>query len=154
MRLYKIEILEQPETFSVEREEYVGDGYTVEYVTQHLVDPVKRDHWEASGIASEQDYHHFFLPSETKLYRSRTSARDKVKAVERWGGKARILEAEVSEFIPVEEANLRRRKVRDDDRVRKLEEQIHEIKSKYANAVSLQKLEDAKRRMGLGRESA
>lgn len=153
MRLYKIEILKHPETFPVEREDYTGDGYTVEYVTRHLVDHELREQWELSGISDERSYYNFFLPSENKLYRSRSSARDKVKIVERWGGKARILEAEVSEFIPVEEANLRRRKKRDDERVRKLEEQIHEIKSKYAHVVTLQKLNDMKARMGLDGEA-
>lgn len=59
-------------------------------------------------IAIDEGYK-FFWPSEDVLYRSRSSARDKVKIVERWGGQARILEAEVSEFVPVEQANRRRK---------------------------------------------
>ncbi|HEY4534806.1 MAG TPA: hypothetical protein VIG71_02340 [Enteractinococcus sp.] len=149
MRLYKFEITQLPKTII---ESHPGDD--IYYHTVHLADPVLRKEWEGTGFSTKDSYYNFFLPSENKLYRSRSSARDKVKAVERWGGKARILEAEVSEFIPVEEANLRRRKERDDERVRKLEEQIKEIKSKYAHAVTLQKLNDMKARMGLDEEAA
>jgi len=130
MRLYKIEILERPETYKVEREDYQGDGYTVEYVTYHLADLKLRTEWELSGIGDERNHFSFFLPSENKIYRSRSSARDKVKAVERWGGKARILEAKVSEFIPVEKANLRRKRERDQRRIEKLQQKIAEIESK------------------------
>jgi|SRR5690625_2796130 len=129
MRLYKIEILERPKTYTVEREDYQGDGYTVEYVTHHLVDDRLREKWELSGISDERSYFNFFLPSENKIYRSRSSARDKVKAVERWGGQARILEAEVSEFIPVEEANQRRKNERNQARIRKLQDQINAIQA-------------------------
>ena len=145
MRLYRIEILQQPETVRVpvEWEPHVLVGFT------RLADDELHAQW-VDEFGADKEY---FNPSENKLYRSRSSARDKVRAVERWGGKARILEAEVSEFIPVEEANLRRRKKRDDERVRKLEEQIHEIKSKYAHVVTLQKLNDMKARMGLDGEA-
>lgn len=78
-------------------------------------------------IAIDEGYR-FFWPSEDVLYRSRSSARDKVKIVERWGGKARILEAQVSEFIPVEEANKRRKAERDQQRIERLKDKIHAIK--------------------------
>ena len=125
MRLYRIEILQQPETVRVpvEWEPHVLVGFT------RLADDELHAQW-VDEFGTDKEY---FNPSESKLYRSRSSARDKVKAVERWGGKARILEAEVSEFIPVEEANLRRRKKRDQERIEKLEQQIHEIKSKQAH---------------------
>lgn len=120
MRLYKIEILQSPETVRVpvEWEPGVFVGFT------RLADDELHAQW-VDEFGADKEY---FNPSESKLYRSRSSARDKVKAVERWGGQARILEAEVSEFIPVEEANKRRRIKRDLERIKKLEDKIMHIK--------------------------
>lgn len=136
MRLYRIEILQQPETVRVpvEWEPHVLVGFT------RLADDELHAQW-VDEFGADKEY---FNPSESKLYRSRSSARDKVKAVERWGGRARILEAEVSEFIPVEEANLRRKRERDQARIEKLEEQIREIKSELeheATKIELRTLE-------------
>jgi len=121
MRLYKIEILQSPETVHVpvEWEPGIFVGFT------RLADDELHAQW-VDEFGADKEY---FNPSESKLYRSRSSARDKVRAVERWGGKARILEAEVSEFIPVEEANLRRKRERDQARIEKLRQKIAEIES-------------------------
>jgi hypothetical protein len=120
MRLYRIEILQQPETVRVPVvwEPHVLVGFT------RLADDELHAQW-VDEFGADKEY---FNPSENKLYRSRSSARDKVKIVERWGGKARILEAEVSEFIPVEEANKRRRIKCDLERIKKLEDKIMHIK--------------------------
>src|SRR5690625_1057717 len=121
MRLYKIEILQSAVTVHVpvEWEQGVFVGCT------RLADDELHAQW-VDEFGADKEY---FNPSESKLYRSRSSARDKVRAVERWGGKARILEAEVSEFIPVEEANLRRKRERDQARIEKLRQKIAEIES-------------------------
>lgn len=121
MRLYRIEILQQPETVRVpvEREPHVFVWFT------RLADDELHAQW-VDEFGADKEY---FNPSESKLYRSRSSARDKVKAVERWGGRARILEAEVSEFIPVEEANQRRKNERNQARIRKLQDQINAIQA-------------------------
>lgn len=116
MRLYKIEITEKPELISEEH----GDD-DVYYSTLHLADPALREEWENSGITTKDSHFHFFLPSETRLYRSRSSARDKQKIVERWGGRAHILEAEVSEFIPSEDAKRKRE-------ISRLEERLADLK--------------------------
>ena len=120
MRLYRIEILQQPETVRVpvEWEPHVLVGFT------RLADDELHAQW-VDEFGADKEY---FNPSENKLYRSRSSARDKVRAVERWGGKARILEAEVSEFIPVEEANLRRKQQRAQQRIDKLRAEIDRIR--------------------------
>lgn len=120
MRLYRIEILQQPETVRVpvEWEPHVLVGFT------RLADDELHAQW-VDEFGADKEY---FNPSESKLYRSRSSARDKVKIVERWGGKARILEAEVSEFIPVEEANLRRKQQRAQQRIDKLRAEIDRIR--------------------------
>jgi hypothetical protein len=125
MRLYKIEIIHRPELTRELHEEYEGDGHTTEYVTYHLADPKLRKEWEATGITGPDTHFHFFLPSETKLYRSRSSARAKQRIVERWGGMARILEAEVSEFIPSEDAKRKRE-------IARLEERLEELKLREA----------------------
>lgn len=121
MRLYKIEILQSPETVRVpvEWEPHVLVGFT------RLADDELHAQW-VDEFGADKEY---FNPSESKLYRSRSSARDKVKAVERWGGRARILEAEVSEFVPIEEANQRRKNERNQARIRKLQDQINAIQA-------------------------
>ena len=121
MRLYRIEILQQPETVRVpvEWEPHVLVGFT------RLADDELHAQW-VDEFGADKEY---FNPSENKLYRSRSSARDKVRAVERWGGKARILEAEVSEFVPIEEANQRRKNERNQARIRKLQDQINAIQA-------------------------
>jgi hypothetical protein len=124
MRLYKMEITEYPKlTTPASGNVRMPDGY-VESYPKGL-----EDEWVEFCEAEFNGFRSFFLPNENKLYRSRSSARDKVKIVERWGGKARILEAEVSEFIPVEEANLRRKRERDQRRIEKLRQKIAEIES-------------------------
>ena len=121
MRLYRIEILQQPETVRVpvEWEPHVLVGFT------RLADDELHAQW-VDEFGADKEY---FNPSESKLYRSRSSARDKVRIVERWGGRARILEAEVSEFVPVEEANQRRKNERDQQRIRRLQDQINAIQA-------------------------
>lgn len=130
MRLYKFEITQRPKTII---EWHPGDD--IYYHTVHLADPALRKEWEATGFSTKDSYYNFFLPSENKLYRSRSSARDKVRAVERWGGGARILEAEVSEFIPVEEANRQRRQERDLERINRLRAKIDRIR--YESGIEL-----------------
>lgn len=109
MRLYKIQITEVPtecddlryfivhDNFVEKRREWKPEGWE-DYVAERI----------AAGTNWKPDQH-FFWPSEDKFYRSRSTAREKQLIVERWGGKAIILEAEVSEFIPVAEANKRRK---------------------------------------------
>lgn len=115
MRLYKIQITHYP---PMTVETHPEDD--VYFKTHHLADPALREAWEMSGITGKESHYHFFLPSETKLYRSRSSARDKQLIVERWGGKAQILEAEVSEFIPIADANRKRE-------IARLEERLGEL---------------------------
>lgn len=132
MRLYKILITKEPETVTEEHPYTFTDEHGLPYVQmtkeKHLADPELRKEWEDSQLANPELHYRFYLPSERKMFRSRSSARDRVKAVERWGGEAIILEAQVSEFIPVEEANKRRRIKRDLERIKKLEDKIMHIK--------------------------
>lgn len=55
--------------------------------------------------------HEFFIPSDSKIYRSRSSAQERVDLINRWGGKAVLVEADV-DWVPVTEANRRRKSKR------------------------------------------
>lgn len=57
----------------------------------------------------------FFLPDEGKVFRSRSSARERVEIVRRWGGDAEVLECE-PQWIEVGEAARRRKASRDKQR--------------------------------------
>lgn len=134
MRLYTFEITHVPaesqkyiyfpdgEERKVQDSSWRPEGW-VEYLDE-MADRGAR--WAL--IAIDEGYR-FFWPSEDVLYRSRSSARDKVKIVERWGGQARILEAEVGEFVPVAEANKRRKQQRAQERIDKLRAEIDRIRN-------------------------
>lgn len=131
-KLYKILITEIPEACDslrwvfdddlqahVRTRDWKPAGWT-EYVYERIL-----------GGAKWDENQHFFWPSEEKTYRSRSAAADKVAIVERWGGKAIILEAEVSSFIPVTEANRRRQETRDRARAEKLRAKADQILAKH-----------------------
>lgn len=133
MRLYKIEITSVPReslisvgdpadngTF-IHDEEWVPEGWA-----EHAAEMAQDGHRWAEGAPS------FFWPSEDKHYLSRSSAAGKVAIVERWGGEAILLEAEVSAFIPVEDANLRRKKQRDAKQAEKLRTAADQLMAKHA----------------------
>jgi hypothetical protein len=113
MRLFKIEITNVPAWFGVGK----PDGWE-KYVAEMIEEG---RNWQPDE--------RFFWPSTDKFYRSRSSAAEKVAIVERWGGSARILEAEVSDFIPVAEANALRKRRRDNARIEKLRAKIREIEA-------------------------
>lgn len=123
MRLYKIEITRRPLVSLFERKWPDGTyaGYT----------RLRDDALHAKWVEVFGEEESFYNPSETKLYRSRSSAQEKVNIVERWGGSARILEAQVSEFVPVAEANRRRQEERDRVRAQKLRKKAAEIMAKH-----------------------
>lgn len=95
MRLYKLEITEDPKCIRN------ADGVIV---------PLKNTvNWLDFCVERWGKTLDYFNPSDDRLYRSRSSVKEKVNIVEFYGGQARILEAEVSEFVPVEQANARRK---------------------------------------------
>jgi len=98
-RMYKMEITKYPDGAIYEWDEGAFD--------------INED-WEPEGWQEYSEekfgaYKPFFWPKQNKLYQSRSAAQSKVDIVRRWGGEAIILEAELSEFIPVQEANKRRK---------------------------------------------
>lgn len=56
-----------------------------------------------------EDGYTFVWPKMGGMYKSRSSAVERARRAERWGATVTIMEAEVSEFIPVEVANARRK---------------------------------------------
>lgn len=73
----------------------------------------------------------FFLPSERKVFRSRSAAQARVDIVRRWGGDAELMECAPS-WESVSDANLRRQKQRALARVRKLRVKAALIEERYA----------------------
>lgn len=130
MRLYKIEITSVPAECDEIHEIQVGS-----YVTNHR--NWKPEGWdEHVAYCAEQgelwamNCTYFFWPSTDKFYRSRSSAQEKVAIVERWGGEARILEAEVGAFVPTTEENAIRKHNRTTARARKLREQGYALQAR------------------------
>lgn len=74
----------------------------------------------------EEDYE-FVWPNMGGMFKSRSAARARAKRAERWGATVTIMEAEVSEFIPVSVANAIRKAKRDQVRINRLKAKIREI---------------------------
>lgn len=113
MRLYKMEVTKQP-------------GRFVNFNGVVLPDQNK-DEWIVFCLEKWGKVIDYFNPSEDRLYKSRSSALDKVRIVEFYGGEAQLLEAEVSPFLPVEMMNARRKRHRDSVRIEKLQAKIDAI---------------------------
>lgn len=67
--------------------------------------------WDAYCLEKWGGPHEFFLPSDRKIYRSRSAAQARVDLINRWGGAAELVEAEVN-WVPVAEANRLRKRDR------------------------------------------
>jgi len=64
--------------------------------------------WDEYCLEKWGEPREFFMPSTSRVYRSRSSAQDRVDLVNRWGGNATLVEADV-EWVPSDEARRRRR---------------------------------------------
>ncbi len=71
--------------------------------------------WDQHCIEVWGGPHEFFIPSDRPIYRSRSSAQDRVDLINRWGGHAVLVEADAN-WTPVTVANRRRKKARLEDR--------------------------------------
>jgi hypothetical protein len=139
MRLYKIEITSVPKESLIFIDH--GDGDDSYIADEDWVPEGWPEHTAAmafEGHAWAQGSPAFFWPSEDKHYRSRSAAAGKVTIVERWGGEAILLEAEVSGFVPVEVANRRRKDARDAKRAEKLRAVADQIMAARAASDDLQ----------------
>ena len=63
------------------------------------------------------------------MYKSRSSAVNRGKRAERWGATVTIMEAEVSEFVPVTEANARRKIQAMNERADRLQSKVDLIRT-------------------------
>jgi hypothetical protein len=67
--------------------------------------------WDQHCLDVWGEPHEFFIPSDRRIYRSRSSAQERVDLINRWGGHAVLVEADV-DWVPVTEANRRRKRAR------------------------------------------
>lgn len=131
MRLYKMEITQWPAEMIEHNRRLSNEDFSL-YSGWKPLGWAKFVAQEIERGRSWSPDERFFWPSEDKLYRSRSSADDKAGIVRRWGGDAVVLEAEVGEFIPVTEANKRRKRTRNAARIARLAAQIKAIEGETA----------------------
>lgn len=77
------------------------------------------------------EHREFFLPSERRIFRSRSAAQARVDIVKRWGGDAVLLEGTV-QWETVEAANRRRRRSRTQTRINALQAKIDALREEGA----------------------
>lgn len=81
--------------------------------------------WDQHCIDVWGGPHEFFIPSDRPIYRSRSSAQDRVNLINRWGGHAVLVETDTN-WTPVTVANQQRKKARlEERRAKALADVIH-----------------------------
>jgi len=119
-RLYTVRLLAYPK-----------DGEGGKYVpTEHSWEDPKwvPDGWDQNPYSVDLDGNprEFFWPTDGKVYKSRSSAQERVDLIQSYGATAVVLETETA-WMPVAEANALRKRRRDSARVEKLRQRIREI---------------------------
>lgn len=76
-----------------------------------------------------EDGYTFVWPNMGGMYKSRSSAVNRGKRAERWGATVTIMEAEVSEFVPVAESNARRKIWAMNERADRLQSKVDLIRT-------------------------
>lgn len=86
--------------------------------------------WAEHCLAVFGEYKPFFLPSDRKIFRSRSAAQNRVDLINFWAGDgtAALMEC-TPEWVPVEEANRRRKQARNQVRIDKLRAKITELEA-------------------------
>lgn len=82
--------------------------------------------WDEHCRQTWGEPHPFFIPSDRPIYRSRSSAQHRVDLINRWGGAAILVEADV-DWQPVTVANARRRNARKRAQINRLRERANRI---------------------------
>lgn len=87
-----------------------------------------REYAEANDIRDRDNGGpaHFFWPNTDGIFRSRSSAQSRVDIINRWGGKAVLMEC-TPEWTTVEQANARRKLDRLNERVKAAEDQLSAV---------------------------
>lgn len=104
MRLYKATIIDKGD---YEEDEY---GWPTEESEPAGWAEYSKERWgiDWTNPTWVNGYRPFFFPSDENVYRSRSSAQARVNLIKHWGGNA-VLEECTPEWIPVAEANKRRK---------------------------------------------
>ena len=121
-RLYKAQYVTTDEEWDEGNEEFV------EYVSAPPMTGAEGEPkgWAAHCLEVWGEPHRFSIPSDRPIYRSRSAAQNRVDLINRWGGNAVLVETE-TEWIPVEQANARRRNKARRARIDKLADKAAEI---------------------------
>ena len=89
----------------------------------------------ADGEVWPNGHKPFFWPKTGVPYRSRSAAQRRVDIINRWGGKAVLLEC-TPEWESVEKANVRRERRRIYDRITKLQDALQVERAKFEAVAS------------------
>ena len=106
--------------YALEDPSWVPDDWAEYVLTNQLID---RRETERQGHTVYMGFH---WPSTERIYKSRSSAQDRVNLIEMWGGKAELMET-TTDWIPVSKANARRRNKARLERIEKLDAEAQRI---------------------------
>ena len=90
--------------------------------------------WHEHCLAKWGEHRPFFFPSDRRIYRSRSSAQERVDLINRWGGSAVLVECDV-DWVPVEVANEHRRRARVQGRIERLRSEIERLERTRGSAL-------------------
>lgn len=118
MRLYKAE--------------WVYDAEGNRDITGVVWDPLvpEPEGWAEFCEAKWGEYKPFFWPSTDKIFRSRSSAQARVDIINRWGGKAVLVEC-TPVWETVEAANARRKAARVQERIERKSQEMLGLMREY-----------------------
>ncbi len=104
-------------------DEWEPEGWK-EFALEKWGPDVERHEYEGTVVLP---YMPFFWPKTGVIVKSRSTAQRTVDIIRHWGGSAELLEC-TPVWLPVDEANARRKQARKQKRIAKLEAQIAELK--------------------------
>lgn len=107
MKLYKAQDLAP----QVDDDEFIDDYILLAEAMPSTEEEGAPEGWDAYCLEKWGEPREFFFPSDRKIYRSRSAAQARVDLINRWGGAAELVEAEVN-WVPVVEANRLRKRDR------------------------------------------
>lgn len=86
--------------------------------------------WDEHCLSVWGKPHEFFLPSDRPIYRSRSAAQSRVDLINRWAGEgaAILLETETN-WLPIADANARRRQARNATKIARLRAEIARLEA-------------------------
>ena len=101
-----------------------------EYARENWPDgPAPGEHWP-------NGYKPFFWPKTNVPYKSRSAAQSRVDIINRWGGRAVLVEC-TPEWVPVAEMNRRRERARLKARIDKKRAELAKLEDDFADGITL-----------------